>query len=177
MVTSRGFALIFTTTILLAWPTAAAFGNVKPGDVITADNQAQIKDMVSPGVLYKIQNGMSLKIVPTERLDWPPPFREATEKYSGQVRLSRDRRSMVGYVAGQPFPLIDANDPDAATKIMWNNQFRPVLGDDYDLRFFECESNYNGRNAPHHPFFDVMLGHYAGYNMVNRTEVEPQPVD
>src|SRR5882762_11945749 len=22
-----------------------------------------------------------------------------------------------------------------------------------------------------------MLGHYAGYNMVNRTEVEPQPVD
>jgi len=131
-----------------------------------------VKDLVSPGVMYKIQNGMSMKIVPTGRLDWPPPYKEATEKYSGQVRLSRDHRSMIGYVAGQPFPLVDANDPDVATKIMWNNQFRPLLGDDYDLRFFDCESNYNGRNKPHAPFYDIIVGHYAGYSVVNRTEVE-----
>jgi hypothetical protein len=83
---------------------------------------------------------MTMKIVPSERLDWPPPYRDATEKYSGQVRLSRDQRTVVGYVAGQPFPLVDANDPAVASKIMWNNVFRPLLTDDYDLHFYDCES-------------------------------------
>ena len=60
------------------------------------------------------------------RVDWPPPYKDATEKYSSQVQLSKDHRSLIGYVAGQPFPLIDANDPDVATKIVWNNVFRPI---------------------------------------------------
>ena len=59
-----------------------------------------------------------MKITPSERVDWPPPYKDATEKYSSQVRLSQDRRSVVGYVAGQPFPLIDANDPDVAVKVI-----------------------------------------------------------
>ncbi|MGC1399032.1 hypothetical protein, partial [Candidatus Binatus sp.] len=28
---------------------------VKPGDFITPDNAAQVKDLVSPGVFYKVQ--------------------------------------------------------------------------------------------------------------------------
>ena len=70
---------------------------------------------------------MSLKIAPTERIDWPPPYKEATEKYSAQVRLSPDGRSLVGYVSGEPFPILDSNDPHAADKIMWNVAFRPDL--------------------------------------------------
>ena len=68
-----------------------------------------------------------MKIAPSGEVDWPPPYKDATEKYSAQVRLSRDNRSLVGYVAGQPFPLIDTNDPQVATKIMRNNVFRPLL--------------------------------------------------
>ena len=52
-----------------------------------------------------------MKIIPGDRIDWPPPYKDATEKYSSQVRLSHDNRALVGYVAGQPFPLIDPNDP------------------------------------------------------------------
>ena len=52
---------------------------------------------------------------------------------------------VIGYVAGQPFPLIDANDPDAATKIVWNNVFRPITSDDYDLRYFDCDTVYTGQ--------------------------------
>ncbi len=118
-----------------------------------------------------------MKIVPTERIDWPPPYKEATEKYSSQVRLSPDHRSLVGYVAGQPFPLLDPNDPDVATKIMWNYFFRPVSTDDYDLRFFDCESVYAGLNKPYKVIWYYSVGHYAGYNEVGRTEVEPMPVD
>src|ERR1700724_4153097 len=82
---------------------------VKPGDFITPDNSAQVKDLVSPGVFYRVQHGMTMKIVPTLRVDWPPPYKDATEKYSSQVQLSRDKKSIVGFVAGQPFPLIAPN--------------------------------------------------------------------
>jgi hypothetical protein len=136
-----------------------------------------VTDLVSPGVFYKVQHGMTMKIVPTARVDWPPPYKDATEKYSSQVELSKDHRSVVGYVAGQPFPLIDANDPYVATKVVWNNVFRPIQSDDYDLRYFDCDTVYTGFNKP---FFEVaygQLGHYAGYDLVGRTEVEPLPTD
>jgi hypothetical protein len=156
---------------------SSAHTDVKPGDLITPQNAAEVKDMVSPGVYYKVVHGMSMKVVPSERIDWPPPYREATEKYSGQVRLTPDRRSLTGYVAGLPFPLIDTNDPDAATKIAWNNNFRPLFTDDYDLRFYDCDSAYEERHAQTSQLDYFQIGHYAGYGLVNRTEVEPMPVD
>ena len=155
----------------------AASAQVKPGDMITYENMEKVRNLVSPGVMYKLNQGMSMKIVTPSRLDWPPPFKEATEKYSAQVRLSEDKRSLVGYVAGQPFPLIDPNDPDVAVKIAWNNQFRPALGDDYDLRFFDCPTVYGGRGKSYNMIYDITVGHYSGYSYVNRTEVEPLPVD
>src|SRR5215472_8261215 len=133
-------AAMFTNAFL---QTASA--EVKPGDLINSDNASKVKDLVAPGVYYKVEHGMQMKIVPTSRIDWPPPYKDATEKYSGQVSLSLDHRTVVGYVAGQPFPLIDANDRDAATKIMWNNVFRPIISDDYDLRFYDCYSLYQGK--------------------------------
>src|SRR5271156_799624 len=87
--------------IALAVPAGAA---VNPGDVVTAQNAYKVKDLVSPGVYYKVTRGMSMDIVPTSTVQWPPPFRDATEKHADQVRLSPDGRSLVNYVAGQPFP-------------------------------------------------------------------------
>src|SRR5258708_4147586 len=121
---------------------APSFAEVQTGDLITPPNSDKVKELVSPGVYYKVVNGMSMKIAATERIEWPPPYMNATEKYSGQVRLSQDGRSLVGYVAGQPFPFFDANDPQAANKIMWNNAFSPITSDDYDLRNYGCDSVY-----------------------------------
>ena len=53
---------------------ATARAGVKPGDVITPQNAAQVKDLVSPGVYYMVTHGMQMDIVPTERIDWPPPL-------------------------------------------------------------------------------------------------------
>ena len=150
---------------------------VKPGDFITPENAEKVRDVVGPGVFYKVQHGMTMKIVPTERVDWPPPYKDATEKYSAQVRLTPDHRSLVGYVAGQPFPLIDVNDPDIATKIIWNNVFRPITTDDYDLRFYDCDSSYERQGAQQQQIEYFQIGHYMGYDLVGRTEVEPTPID
>lgn len=171
------WGILFLVAVSTLMSSRPALAQVKPGDIITYQDKAKIANLVSPGTMYKVEQGMSMKIVPTTRLDWPPPFKEATEKYSAQVRLSDDHRSIVGYVAGQPFPLIDPNDPYVATKIAWNNQFRPLLGDDYDLRFFDCETVYGGRNKVYNVIYDITVGHYSGYSFVDRTEVEPMPVD
>jgi hypothetical protein len=153
------------------------WAEVKPGDLVGGDSAAKVKDLVSPGVFYKVQQGMQMKITPTERIDWPPPYKDATEKYASQVRLSNDHRTVVGYVAGQPFPLVDANDPYVATKVMWNNVFRPITSDDYDLRYYDCDSSREQRGPQTKQLEYFQIGHYAGYDLVGRTEVEPIPID
>jgi hypothetical protein len=163
--------------VLLCLIVASANATVKPGDTITPENAAQVKDLVSPGVFYAVAHGMHMDIVASERIEWPPPYREATEKYSSQVRLANDHRSLIGYIAGQPFPLIDPNDPYVGAKVLWNNVWRPISSDDYDLRFFDCQSEYVRPGQDQNIVNDIEIGHYAGYNLLGRTEVEPMPVD
>jgi len=57
-----------------------SFAAVQPGDFITPDKAAQVKELVSPGVFYKVERGMTMKIIAPQRVDWPPPYKDATEK-------------------------------------------------------------------------------------------------
>jgi hypothetical protein len=150
---------------------------VAPGETIGSANAAMVQSLVSPGTYVAVTKGMAMHIVATGRIDWPPPYRIATEKYSTQVRLSKDRRTLVGYVAGQPFPLLDLNDPNVATKIMWNSSFKPITTDDFDLRYFECQVVKFAPGAPQNIIDFTEAGHLAGYFDIGRTEVEPLPDD
>ncbi|MFZ0888063.1 MAG: DUF1329 domain-containing protein, partial [Candidatus Binataceae bacterium] len=105
LATARMAVVAAGVLLILGACSALAVAQVKPGDMITPESAAKVKDLVSPGVYYKVVHGMTMKIIPTQRVDWPPPYQEATEKYAAQVRLSSDHRSVVGYVAGQPFPM------------------------------------------------------------------------
>ncbi len=169
-----------TTLILLAalqLCPCPAIAQVKPGDEITRANAASVQSLVSPGAYYAVTRGMGMHIVAPTRIDWPPPYRVATEKYSSQVRLSADHRTLEGYVAGQPFPLLDTNDSDIATKIMWNSSFRPIVTDDGDLRYFECQVVPFNPGGAQNLLLDVMIGHLGVYMELGRTEVEPLPAD
>src|ERR1035437_7298211 len=109
----------------VTFPLAPADAQAKAGNDITSKNAEQVRALGSPGTFVAVSKGMQMNIVAPSRVDWPPPYQDATEKYSGQVRLAPDHRDLLGYVAGQPFPLLDPNDPDVATKIMWNQYFKP----------------------------------------------------
>jgi hypothetical protein len=150
---------------------------VRPGDFVNPCDADKIADLVSPGVHYKVQHGMTMKIIPAERSDWPPPYKDATEKYSGQAKLSKDKRSLIGYVAGQPFPVLDPNDPSVATKIIWNNVFRPIATDDYDLRFYDCDSSFEKDGPQTKQIEHFQAEHDSRYSEIGRTEVEPIPAD
>ena len=62
--------------------------DVPPQEVITKDNADKVKDLVSPGVEWCVKHGMKMKIVPYKKVAWNTAYREATEKYAGQVKLA-----------------------------------------------------------------------------------------
>src|SRR5277367_2154352 len=157
----------------LCW-SPRAHAAVKPGDVITPDNVTKVAELLSPGNYVLVQEGMQLRIVPSDKLEWPPPFKVATEKYSPQVQLNPDG-TLKGYVAGLPFPLLDPNDPEVATKVMWNFSFRPLYSDDIDMRFPEVASF--DKHSTGSPLSYYTVGHFAFYNNIGRIEVPPIPTD
>jgi len=160
-------------TIAFVSTPAPAAAQVKPGDTITRNEASKVRELLSPGNLILVKQGMTIKIVPTRRLEWPPPYKSVTEKYSPQVSLTPDGE-LKNYLAGLPFPLVDANDPQAATKIMWNFAFRPQYTDDFDARNVESISHERGSAEPTE---HLSFGHVGSYKYIGRTEVAPMPLD
>ena len=160
-------------TIALAWIPLPAGAEVQDGDLITPANASKVENLLSPGSLALVKHGMTMKIIPAEHLESPPPYRAATEKYSPQVALGPDG-NLENYVAGLPFPLIDVNDPQAAIKIMWNFEYRPMSTDDIDARNVDAVSHADGSSDEIEHF---TFGHLGVYNYEGRTEVPPMPID
>jgi len=155
--------------------TGIAGAQLNPGDTITKDQAAKVASLVSPGNLALVQQGMVMKIVPTGRLEWPPPYKAATEKYSAQVQLGADG-SLKNYSAGLPFPLVDANDPQAAMKVMWNFSYRPLYTDDAVSKNVEIASFKPGTSLGD-PVEHFTVGNVGFYNNTGRTEVDPIPTN
>ena len=148
--------------------------DVQPGDVINKTNVDKAKDLISPGVEWCVKHGMVLKVVPYKKIEWNKPYREATEKYSGQAKLAPDGRSVLNHVAGQPFPTIDPNDPQIALKIMWNFEYRGFDTDDLDLRNFDADTGpvSDGPMAVERHF---LLDHYRNLWYTGRLYIDPKP--
>ncbi len=158
--------------LLVAPPVMA---DVQPGDVINKDNADKVADLVSPGVQWCLKRGMAMKVVPYKRIDWNPPYKEATEKYSGQVKLAADGRSIEGHVAGLPFPQIDPADPNVALKIMFNYEHKPFVTDDSDLRNFDADTG-NVSDKPLDVERHYILDHLRTLFYTGRLYVDPKPV-
>ena len=154
---------------------AAAGAQPAPGTVINKANADSVKDFVSPGVMWCIQHGMAMKVIPYKKIEWNQAFKEATEKYSGQVKLSADGRSVEGHVAGQPFPKIDPNDPQVALKIMFNYEYRPYVSDDFDLRNFDADTGTVSNN-PLEVERHFILDHLRTLLYTARLVIDPKPV-
>lgn len=152
----------------------SARADVQPGDIISKDNVDKAKDLISPGVLWCVEHGMKMKIVPYKKIEWDKAYKEATEKYSGQVKLAPDGRSLVGYVAGLPFPKIDPNDPQIALKIMWNYDHKPYVSDDLDLRNFDADTGPVS-TGPMQVERHFLLDHLRSLSYDGRLYVDPKP--
>ncbi len=107
-----------------------ARAEVQPGDVITKDNITKAQGLLPPSVEWMVNHGMKITVVAPEVCPLPKAYRDATERYASQVKLTDEGRRLENYVAGMPFPNVDPNDPLAAWKIMWNHEYKPAYSDD-----------------------------------------------
>src|SRR5215472_14164834 len=93
------FATVAALSLSIALGSAVtARAQVQPGDVISPSNASKVENLVSPGNFALVKQGMTMKITPSTHLDWPPPYKAATEQYSAQVSLTPDGE-LKNYVA------------------------------------------------------------------------------
>ena len=148
--------------------------DVQPGDTISKDNADKVTDLISPGVKWVVDHGMQMKIIPTKKVEWDKTYIEATEKYSGQVQLAPDGRSLINHTAGLPFPKLDPNDPNIAVKVMWNYDYKPSVTDDSDLRNFDADTGPVG-DGPMQTERHFLLDHLRALLYNSRLYVDPKP--
>jgi len=169
-----GLALVVLATGGIA--ARSALADVAPGDKINAGNVAKAKDLLSPGMEWCVKRGFPITVVESKRVEWPKAYKEATEKYAPQVKLSADGLSLQNYVAGQPFPNIDPKDPQIALKIMWNYDYGFVNGlDDTDLRNFDADTGSIPQDGPMTVERHFLLDHFRRLFWTARLYVEPKP--
>jgi len=153
-----------------------AHGDVQPGDVITPENADRIEGLVSPGVHWMVRRGMRVTVAETQPIPMPPAYLEATQRYSGGVRLSADKRAIENWTAGLPFPQLDRNDPDIARKVMYNFDSRWWESDDVNLRNLDADSGpiaTGPRGMPVEKHF--VIEHFRRMYFTARLMLEPKP--
>lgn len=145
--------------------------DVEPGDVISKENMDKAKGLLIPTIEWFVNNGLKVNVAPYRKVELPRLYREATEKYSGQVKLSADGREIYNYVAGLPFPNIDPNDPLAGAKIMWNHEQKPTYIDNVGTEWITELVNSKGE-------LERTYGSQYGRRMMwtGRLYTEPKPV-
>jgi len=162
-----------------AHPTStSAATSLTPGTIINAQNAGQYASFIPAATMLAIQHGLRLEVQPTHRIQWSSGFQTATEKYSPQVGLDNDDY-ITNYIAGMPFPLIDASDPKAAVKIAYNWHFGPVLPDDFSASPWSVNGYLSDSRDPTQirPSNDMdnACEQFDFLRFAHRTEVEPHP--
>jgi hypothetical protein len=104
----------------------AANSGVQAGAMIDRSNASTYSALLPGALAFAVQHGLSIKVVPTTRVEWPKAYQRVTERYSPQVRLD-ENGEMQNYVAGLPFPSVSASDPQAALKIAYDWRWGPFI--------------------------------------------------
>jgi hypothetical protein len=173
--------IVFAATVACAQPAAnpAAFVSARPaaGTTIDAANLEAYEQVLPAAAQLAVTRGLTIKIVPTERFDWPGSFTAATEKYSAQVGLDKTD-AITNYIAGMPFPIFSPGDPKAAIKIAYNWHMGPFMPDDFELAPWGSFA-YSSTGAPN-SFVAEEPNNYVCANFhflrfAHRTEVDPRP--
>jgi hypothetical protein len=165
-------AAALLVAVAIAGPARA---DVSPGDKITDKNMDKLKDLISPGMEWCVKHGWPITIAEPKRIEWPKAYKEATEKYSGQVKLTPDGLDVKNYVAGLPFPNLDPKDPQIAYKIMWNYSYQFLSTDDVDLRNFDADTGSIADHGPLSVERHFLLDHFRRLFWNGRLYVDPKP--
>jgi Protein of unknown function (DUF1329) len=163
-----------------ASPSPAAVGDttLKPGTIVSSDNAGRYARYIPGAGKFAIAHGFRMRSIPERRVEWSEGFRHATEKYSPQVTLDADD-NLKNYIAGMPFPLIDATDPKAAVKIAYNWHMGPFMPDDFSIapwssNGYEADAANGNKIMPKNDK-DYACEQFEFLRFAHRTDVDPRP--
>jgi Protein of unknown function (DUF1329) len=174
----QGF-LLATILFLLSPVGRALAADSKPADsppatkfTVTMSNWQQYQQYMDDGTkalfrgdhFFQLPPEVQINVGPTIPIALPKAYREATEKYSSQVRLKEVSPGVyqpVPYVAGMPFPnpFAGSNDPlIVGQKIYWNTYYRAQPHTDYAPNCTDIVDQYGNmtRTADTNIVFSVM---------------------
>jgi len=146
-----------------------------PGTIITAKEKERWKHLIGPSVQWALDRGARIEVAATAPIPVETARAQATERYHPQVKLSDDRNDMKNYVAGIPFPFVTPDDPDAAIKLVFNQQSR-VIVDDVDVRDVSCDTGGIGGSGGFRIERGYLLGHWRRLFYAGRLYHEPKPL-
>lgn len=123
--------------------TAAAANGIAPGTSITMQNWQQYKEYMPDGMAdffagkysWKMPSDVQMDVGPTVIHPLPKTYQEATEKYSGQVKivdLPDGGLTLANYQGGSPFP--NPTEPHRGWKILadvWYRYLPHLIVDTY----------------------------------------------
>jgi Protein of unknown function (DUF1329) len=158
-------------------PSPSASARPAAGTTIDATNLPAYEQILPAAAQLAVTRGLTIRIIPTERFDWPGGFTAATEKYSAQVGLDK-ADAITNYVAGMPFPIFSPSDPKAAIKIAYNWHMGPFMPDDFELAPWGSFA-YSSTGAPNSFVAEepnnYVCADFHFLRFAHRTEVEPRP--
>src|SRR5262249_35113219 len=124
--------------LLLALGLLASAGNIaraelRDGEVLSSANWQEGQPFLPEEIVNHYKNGdyttpvADLDLPKYRSTDWPTDFRDATAANRGKYAIGPEGNVVnasdgkpAGFIYGAPFPDIDAKDPEAARKIVWN---------------------------------------------------------
>jgi len=128
-----------------ALPLTAA--ELPEGTIISAENIDKVKNdtfeghsigsMLTERMEWRIRNnGWSLPLAKSKEVPLDPRWVKASQANAGKTKINKENCQIDGWGSGQPFPDVDAKDPQAAEKIMWNWHLGQLSGDVANVPFF-----------------------------------------
>ena len=126
-------ALLVTAGALLCGPRVPA-DEITPGMTLDSSTAGAAKGLLPPEILAHYEKNEYVNRVvdwPDSKFRWPEDFQAASKTNEGRFGLAKDGSvvektsgQQPSYVMGFPFPNLDAKDPDAGTKAVWNYFYR-----------------------------------------------------
>jgi hypothetical protein len=127
----RAVAFVFALAATVTSSPAAEF---KTGDMVDQETWQKATDLLPPEILKHYEKGEYAN----KFVDWPadkntqaPEFKAGSEANAGKFTISSEGTILdkatgkqPPYIVGLPFPTIDAEDPAAGYKILWNYFYR-----------------------------------------------------
>src|SRR4029453_1121908 len=129
---ARLLLVIPVVTTLVRIPLATA--DVKPGETLDKSTWQKAEGLLPEEILKHYREGEYVNPIgewPADKYNWPPDLLAGTKANEGKFTISpeggiidKSTGNQPPFIIGHPFPTVEASDPQAAVKAVWNFFYR-----------------------------------------------------